>query len=125
VSGVESGGGGIDIAFRAGVMHCVTQTVVDNINFDGLPSHIPDRRKAIALRIPCFAQARGAHPCTPARHMCRTRGHPFDACVSYPAANTCVELKAARQATLFDTAPPRVRVVHDLGNSNNWKMRKL
>jgi hypothetical protein len=36
---------------------------------------------AISLRNPCFAQARGVHPCTPVRHMCRTHGHPSNACV--------------------------------------------
>jgi hypothetical protein len=49
-------------------------------------------RVAIELRNPCFAQARSVLPCTPVRHMCRTLGHPSNACVrprdgSTPARN--------------------------------------
>jgi hypothetical protein len=44
------------------------------MNLDGLPSHIPDRRKAIALRSPCFAQAQGGLPWPPVRRMRLTLG---------------------------------------------------
>jgi hypothetical protein len=35
----------------------------------------------IELRVPCYAQAQGVLPCRPVRHICRTHGHPSNACV--------------------------------------------
>jgi hypothetical protein len=40
------------------------------------------RSAAIELPSPCCAQARGIRPCTPVRHICRTLGHPRNACVT-------------------------------------------
>ena len=40
------------------------------------------RWAAIELRNPCCAQARGIRPCTPVLHICRTLGHPRNACVT-------------------------------------------
>jgi hypothetical protein len=37
-------------------------------------SHVPGRREAIALRIPCFAQAQGNLPWLPVERMRSTRG---------------------------------------------------
>jgi hypothetical protein len=37
-------------------------------------SHVPGRREAIALRIPCFAQAQGNHPWLPVERMRSTHG---------------------------------------------------
>ena len=37
-------------------------------------THVPGRRKSIALRSPCFAQAQGVHPWPPVRRMRLTHG---------------------------------------------------
>ena len=59
--------------------------------------HVPGRRKSIALRIPCSAQAQGVHPCV----------RPFDVYVSPLGPSGKASLlsrnKARRLATAGET----------------------